>query len=82
MKKVTTIGILVLLAVTAYASVNDDTTFLAKLNAANINYVYSNEGRVTILRTSDTSEAIDKLLIETPKDIKVTVKDLELRKAQ
>ena len=47
--------------------------FVAKLEESGVQFIYSTEGRVTLIKTETTAELIDSLVAEKPLGVDVTV---------
>lgn len=71
--RITPILMMLLFTVSVYANISDNDTFLAKLDAAKVNYVYSDEGRLTILVTNESDKTILELAKDAPASLKVNL---------
>lgn len=65
------IGLLTMSAVHAELTATDN--YVSLVEAADVQFIYNNEGRLTFIKTADTAEAVDALLAKAPTGLDVTV---------
>ena len=67
----------ILMALFAVAAANAETIadqrFVAEVEQSDVNFVYASDGKMTIVKTNDTAEAVDALMAKKPTGLDVTV---------
>ena len=74
MKQLTTIVMIIMFTLAAAngATLGEE-MFVVKLEESGVQFVYSDEGRVTLIKTEATATLIDELVAEKPPGVEVTI---------
>ena len=72
--RLTVAALIVMFAAVAISSeVGANDRFVEEVKASNVQFIYSDDGKLTFIKTEDTAEAVDALVAKKPRGIVVKV---------